>query len=41
MLGLAQKGKTKEIRKLLDSLVAQSELSKEHRAWIEKELEVL
>lgn len=41
MLGLAQKGKTKEIRKLLDILVAQSELSKEHRAWIEKELEVL
>ena len=41
MLGLAQKGKVKEIRKLLDNLVARSELSKEHRIFIENELEVL
>lgn len=41
ILGLAQKGKVKDICKLLDSLVAQSELSKDHRTFIEKELEVL
>ena len=41
ILGLAQKGKVKDICKLLDDLMASSQLTKEHRNFIEKELEVL